>query len=295
MSRRNLLVLGWVLLLALTAVVPAAAIFRGFVHVGPGPYRAFHAPHTPIVALASNVSLLGGTHNVVFVVAGNLHLGGIVRDDVVALDGNVYLEPGSRINRDILSILGTIYRAPGVRADGRLGGALQSWNGRSPVPSKSLWSFIGTSARLGLAAGVALLLIGTCLTVVFPWQVILIATTLRASPLKSGAAGIMGLLAFLFLVVPLGLNLAGLPFAILLTGAGVLAWLFGLTSSAIVLGRIVAQRRVSLVWAAAAGLMTLALVLTIPVAGPLLITLAGLSGTGALIVALLVRSRPAVL
>lgn len=295
MSRRRVLALGWLALLALTAILPLAAIFHGIVHFGPGSYRSAAIEDAPVIAIAGNVALPRGAHNVVVVVAGNAYLGGVLRDDVVTLDGNVYLGGHAVVERDVLSILGTIYRGPGVHSEGRLGGAVQSWDGRSSVPGKNLPALLTTSARLGLAAGVALLLIGTCLTVVFPWQVILIATTLRSAPVKSGAAGVMALLCFIFLVVPLGLNLAGLPFAILLSGAGFLAWLFGLTSCAIVLGRLVARRTVSLVWAAAAGLVALAAVLTIPVAGPLVITLAGLSGSGALIVAMLGRSRPATL
>jgi hypothetical protein len=150
-----------------------------------------------------------------------------------------------------------------------------------------------TSIRLGLAAGLALLLVGTCLTVVFPWQIVLISSTLRSAPVKSAVAGIMSLIIFVFLVVPLGLSLAGLPFAVLLTGAASLAWLFGITASAVVVGRFVSHGPVSLVWATAAGLVLLAVGMAVPLVGPLAITLLGLTGAGALAVALLGRARPA--
>jgi hypothetical protein len=96
----------------------------------------------------------------------------------------------------------------------------------------------------------------------------------------------------MFLVVPLGLSLAGLPFAILLTGAASLAWLFGLTASAVVIGRLVARSPASLLWSAAAGLVLLALSMIVPLAGPLLVAVIGLAGAGALAVALISRSRP---
>jgi hypothetical protein len=147
--------------------------------------------------------------------------------------------------------------------------------------------------RLGLAAGLALLLAGTCLVVVFPWQVVLISSTLRGAPLKSVAAGVMIFLTFVFLVVPLGLSLAGLPFALLLSAAAALAWLFGMAASAVLVGRFLAHGPVSLLWAAAAGLVGLALLMAVPVVGPLLVTLTGLSGAGALAVALISRARPA--
>jgi hypothetical protein len=132
------------------------------------------------------------------------------------------------------------------------------------------------------------------LTIVFPWQIVLISGTLRRSPLKSGAAGVLCLLTFMFLVVPLGLSLVGLPFAILLTGAATLAWLFGLTASAVVVGRWVARSPTSLLWSTAAGLVLLALGMAVPLAGPLLVLLVGLAGAGALAVALIGRSRPAI-
>jgi hypothetical protein len=147
--------------------------------------------------------------------------------------------------------------------------------------------------RLGLAAGLALMLVGTVLTIVFPWQVVLIATTLRSAPVKSVLAGAMSLIIFLFLVIPLGLSLAGLPFAVLLTGAASLAWLFGITSCAVVLGRMVARGPVSLLWATAAGLVVVTLVLSVPLIGVLAVSFLGLSGAGALAVALLSRARPA--
>lgn len=292
MSRRMVLAAGWLLVLAMTALLPAAALFHGLIHLGPGTYRPTRATNQPIIALGSNVMLPAGAQGIVVVVAGNVVTAGRIRDDVVALDGNVYLKPGTTLRRDVLSVLGGVYRAPGVQVQGRIGGALYPWNGRDFRAQKRLSSVLLNSIRLGLAAGVALLLVGTCLAIIFPWQVVLIATTLRQTPIKSVAAGTMALLSFLFLVIPLGLSLAGLPFALLLTGAGVLAWLFGLTSCAMVLGRLIARSPVSLIWSTAAGLLFLALVLAIPLAGPISIGVAGLAGAGALIVALLGRSRP---
>ena len=134
------------------------------------------------------------------------------------------------------------------------------------------------------------MLVGACLTVVFPWQIVLISSTLRASPLKSVGAGLACLVAFVFLVVPLGLSLAGLPFALLLSGAAFLAWLFGMAAAAVLVGRAAARGSVPLLWATAAGLVILALVMAIPVVGPLSVSLAGLTGAGALAVALVGRA-----
>jgi hypothetical protein len=246
----------------------------------------------PIIAVGSDVVLQRGSRQIVVVIFGNIQAHGRVADDLVAADGQVYLFPQSRIDGDVLSVLGAIYRAPSVVTSGRLGGVLHAWDGQRRRHRPDVPGALQNNVRLGLAAGLALLLVGTCLTIVFPWQVVLIATTLRSSPLKSGAAGALSLLIFVFLVVPLGLSLAGLPFALMLTGAAALAWLFGITATAVVLGRVAARGPVSLLWAAAAGLVILALGLAIPVLGAVIVSLLGLAGAGALAVALIHRARP---
>lgn len=291
--RRRLLILGWVIVLGLSAALPLSAVFNGVIHLGPSPFVARTVLTRPVIAIGSNVDLPRGSRAVVVTVVGHIRLHGRATDDLVALDGRVYLYRNARVDGDVLSILGGIYEAPGVRAMGRLGGALHPWSGSSAAVQRNVGAMLETSVRLGLAAGLALLLIGTCLTIVFPWQVVLIATTLRAAPAKSGAAGVLSLIIFVFLVVPLSLSVAGLAFATLLVGAASLAWLFGITAVAVVLGRLLSRRAVSLVWASAAGLVVIALGLTIPVLGAVLVTVIGLVGAGALAVALLSRSRPA--
>lgn len=291
MSRRRVLILGWVVVLGLSAVLPISAVFHGIVHLGPHPYTSRGASDQPIIAVGGDVILPHGSRSIVVDVLGNIVLSGTASDDLVTAGGRVYLQQNAHVQGDVLSMVGGIYMARGSSADGRLGGALHPWNGRSPA-SASLRGLLATNIRLGLAAGLALLLVGTCLTVVFPWQVVLISTTLRSAPVKSLAAGVLSLVTFVFLVVPLGLSLAGLPFALLLTGAGALAWLFGLTSAAVVLGRMLARGPSSLIWATAAGLVVMALGLSVPLVGALAVTLTGLTGAGALTVALLTRSRP---
>lgn len=292
MSRRRLLIAGWVVLLGLSALLPLSAVFHGVVHTGPGTYVVAGRNTRPIIALGSDVILPRGTNSIVVAILGNIDVRGNARDDLVAVGGRIYLSRNIRLSGDVLSVMGAIYRAPGVTASGRLGGALHPWRGKSQIHGHDYVSVLGNATRLGLAAGLALLLVGICLTIVFPWQIVLISSTLRDAPIKSGAAGLLCVITFTFLVIPLGLSLAGLPFALLLAGAASLAWLFGLTAAAVVVGRILARNAVSLLWATAAGLVILAVGMGVPVLGPLLVVAVGLAGAGALAVALLSRSRP---
>jgi hypothetical protein len=293
MSRRRLIAAGWLLVLGLSSLLPLSAIFQGVIHLGGGTMVINGPLRKPLIAIGTNVVLPAGSRAVVLTLGGDIRLRGRASDDLVAVDGRAYLGRNARVDGDVVSLLGGIYQGPGVVARGRLGGALHQWNGRSVRHERDVGRLLGNSMRLGLAAGLALLLAGTCVTIVFPWQVVLISTTLRGAPLRSAAAGLMATLTFMFLVVPLGLSLAGLPFALLLTGAASLAWLFGMTAAAVVLGRMLAQRRVSLLWAAAAGLVALAVVMAVPIVGPLAVTGTGLAGAGALAVALVGRAHPA--
>jgi hypothetical protein len=217
---------------------------------------------------------------------------GHAQDDLRAIGGRVFVQRDARVDGDVVSLLGGIYEAPHATVAGRAGGALHRWNGVPVGGHRNLLGFLVRTVRLGMAAGLALLLIGTCLTIVFPWQIVLISSTLRSSPVKSSVAGLLSLTTFVFLVVPLGLSLAGLPFALLLTGAASLAWLFGLTAAAVLLGRMLSRRPVSLLWATAGGLVLLAVSMAVPLAGPLAVALTGLMGAGALAVALFSRARP---
>lgn len=292
MTRRRFILLGWLFVLGLSAALPLSALFHGIVHVGTGTLTFQQPLDKPLISVGSNVRLDRGSRAIVVVIFGNLRLQGKATDDLVTVGGRTYLTPYSRAEADVLSVLGGIYQAPHVLSSGRLGGAVHPWDGKTVSQHRSVLSLLGGSARLGLAAGLALLLAGTCLTIIFPWQIVLISSTLRGSPVKSAAAGIMILLTFAFLVVPLGLSLAGIPFAILLTASAALAWLFGMTASAVLVGRLIAHGTASLLWAAAAGLVVLALIMAVPILGPVVIVLVGLFGAGALAVALISRARP---
>jgi hypothetical protein len=294
MSRRRMLIAAWVLVLGLSAALPLSALFHGIVHFGPGSLREEQTATKPIISLGGDVNLPRGSKALVIAIFGDIRVSGTATDDLVTAGGGVYLEPHSRLRGDALTLAGGIYRASQVTTSGRLGGAVHSWDPKSGTHNHNTGRLMAANLRLGLAAGLALLLVGICLTIVFPWQIVLIATTLRDAPLKSLAAGITNLIIFVFLVVPLGLSLAGLPFAVLLTGAASLAWLFGLTASAVVIGRLLARGTVSLVWATAAGLLLVAFSLAVPLVGPLAVSAIGLAGTGALAVALLTRARPTV-
>ncbi len=99
----------------------------------------------------------------------------------------------------------------------------------------------------------------------------------------------------MFLAVPLGLSLFGLPFALLLAVAAAAAWLVGLTGAAVTLGRYLARLRnhdAGLLWTVVSGMFAACFVIAIPWLGPILVGLAGVTGAGSLALAMIGRARP---
>lgn len=228
-------------------------------------------------------------------ILGPVHVSGIAKDDIAAVGSAIYLEHRANIQRDVVSLGESVYRAPGVQVSGRVGGEIVPWNGKGSPGSHNWLSATWHYSGLSLAAGLALLLICICISVVLPWQTVMVAKYLYGDLARSLVAGLMGLFLFAFLVVPLGLSIFGLPFALLLAILGVAAWLLGLTAAAVVIGRYVARLRrhdAGLLWAVVSGMFVLAIAGAVPWLGLVVVGVAGVTGAGALALTMIARARP---
>ncbi len=225
---------------------------------------------------------------------GPVDVSGKARDDIATIGAPVYLHSGSETSRDVFALGSSVYRSSNVHIEGRVGADLVPWSGRGspggPNWVVATWRYSG----LGFAVGLALLLICTCLAVAFPWHTALVATSVRQDLARSMLAGLMGAFLFVFLVVPLGLSLFGLPFAVLIGIAALAAWLLGLTGVAVVLGTYLARIRrheAGLLWAVVSGMFVLAVVGTIPWIGFVIVAFAGATGAGSLALSVVARAR----
>jgi len=295
--KRGVFLSAWIFALALAASIPAFALVRGTIWIGPGSYVAHGRLTHPLFSIGGDVFLRHGSDSMVICVLCPVHVSGPARDDVAAVGAPIYLNPHASVERDVVSIGENVYRAPDVNLAGRVGGDMVAWNGRgtpgAPNWLAATWDYSG----LSFAAGLALLLICTCIAVAFPWQTVLVANYLHRELVRSVAAGLMGLFLFAFLIVPLGLSLFGLPFALLLAVAGAAAWLLGLTAAAVEVGRRVARFRrheAGLLWVVVSGMFVLAVAGAVPWVGVLIVGLAGATGAGSLALTMIARSRPAV-
>jgi hypothetical protein len=295
-NKRTVFLAAWVIALAAAASIPALALVRGAVWIGPGAYIAHGRLTHPLLSIGAPVTLTKGSSSMVISILGPVYLSGRVKDDVAGIGSPIYVRSGASIQRDVVSLGESVYRAAGVTVEGRVGGQMVPWDGRgSPGDTNWLiatWRYSG----LSFAAGLALLLICTCIALAFPWQTVMVANYLHRDLARSVVAGLMGLFLFLFLVVPLGLSLFGLPFALLIAVAAAAAWLLGLTSAAVVTGRRLAALRkhdAGLLWVVVSGMFAIALAGAIPWLGVLIVGLAGATGAGGLALAMIARARPA--
>jgi hypothetical protein len=293
--KRRLFLGAWALALCVAALIPLLALLRGTVWIGPGSYVAKTRLNHPLFAIASDVTLKHGSNGLVISLFGPINVFGPVKDDVADFGSALYLHPGAHVDKDVVSVGNSVYRARDVTVGGRIGGEMVAWNGTG-TPGATNW-FQATSrySSLSFAAGLALLIICVGIGIAFPWQTVLVANTLNRDAVKSVMAGLMGLFLVAFLVIPLGLSLFGLPFALLLAVAGAAAWLLGLTAAAVVLGKWIAKIRrheATLLWAVVAGMACLAVAGAVPWIGVLFVGLAGVAGAGSLALTMVARARP---
>jgi len=291
-TRKRIVLAAWLAALALAAAIPLAAVFDGLVYVGQSDLVFAGAPAHPVVSFGRTIILAHGTHTLVIALGSDIKAHGNVTDDLLSAGGSVYLYPSARVRADVVTVMGVVYRARSSVVEGRLGGAVKHWNTRTSG-GLAVWPMLWRGARLGFAAGLALLLIVSTVIIVFPWQVVQTATTLQQHPWRSTAFGVVNVFIFTFLAVPLGLSLAGLPFALLLTAGGFLAWLLGVAAIAVLAGRALSRSPRPLLPSAALGLVALSVLMIVPVIGPVAVLTCGLMGAGSLAVSIVERTSPA--
>jgi hypothetical protein len=212
----------------------------------------------------------------VVALGGRIRVAGRVRDEIVAVGGDVELLPTADVRGDITAVGGRVTIAPGARHTGRIHHPITadwpewSWPlfGWSRLDlSTSRWlTLAGTLTRVGLLAAAVSLVVLLGRT-----RVGRIEAAASAAPLKAGAIGFGLQVLFVPVLVLVSLVLAitivGLPFvAVVIPLALVtmfLAMLLGFTSLAHALGGWTARRlgwdATPAVWVAVLGVLLIVL------------------------------------
>jgi hypothetical protein len=284
----------WLLAVLLALAMPVMILIRGDVWLGPASFDAMNRPNHSLIVIDGDVSLEEGMDYPLVVILGDVRIDGPMHDVLVAVGGNVFLERHAVVEEAIVVLGGQVFRAPGAVIQGTVGANMRDWSG-GRVNSRSLERVdLIRQVQLGLAAGLGLLLVCLVVVAAVPWSVVVSAATARQYPIRSGLAGLTGLVAVPLVLLPLTLSLIGLPLAMLLGFGTVLIWLVGLTAVGFMVGQRLLRSRpeqISYLRVLIVGLTPILLVLAVPVLGPMIVGGAGVLGAGARIVSFVERER----
>lgn len=286
----------WLAAFILILAMPLVIVLRGDVWLGPVTIDAANQPDHPLVVVRGDVVVRAATHDPLVVLDGNVHVDAPLGDDLVVVVGDVLLDRHAVVDGSVVTIAGEVYRAPEAVVRGVLGARVRDWDER-PLPVRPVDRVdLARQVRLGLAAGLALLMLSLVVAAMLPWSIVQSAATLRRYPIRSALAGITGAVVVPLVLLPLILSLVGLPLALVLSAGAVVVWFVGLTASGLLLGRWALSdrpNRRSLTQEIVVGLAAILLLLAIPVLGPLLVGMAGLLGAGGRIVSFVEKDRVA--
>jgi len=292
MARRLVLLLLPVLLSSATGVAAEP------VDVPNGEFRS-----GDVVALGREARVEGVLRGTLVTILGNVRISGRVEEDVVALGGNVHLEPGATVGGDLLALGGEVHAGgPGpAPVGGRLltVGALEAaFAAELKTSPLALRPVRGLFLAFRLALLLGWLIVGLVLLRLVPRPLTgaagLVPGRLTAVAAIGAAAVLAALLVSALLLVVLPAT-AGLFAAGLLVVALALAKAFGIAAVFVALGRRLTRTaaRGSLLFgdpaALAVGLALLGSVSLVPVVGPLAWSIASLLGIGT---ALAAAARP---
>jgi len=238
-------------------------------------------------SLPTDAMVVGATQQLgeVVVVGRSLEIRGTVRESVLVVDGDLTVLPGGRVGKDVAVLGGQVTLAPGARVGGAVvqAGDRLAWL----TPRTGLWLLLAYKAATAL-----LILLGGLLAVVlFPRRLDGVGRAARAAPLRIALAGLLGYLVAALAVVLLAITVIGLPLALALLVATLLAGLAGVAGASLAIG----ERLQAAGWRgqepAITGLGILALLSLVPVLGEALLALLGVLGLGAVLVALAAARR----
>ena len=186
----------------------------------------------------------------VFVVGGSIRVEGRVRQDVVAVGGDVELGPEADVRGDIVLVGGSLIRAPGARMAGAVNNVyFDTWFPRwsfgtswGDGDGRRFWSWLGLAATTARVAVLAIVM--TFILLVARARVARVGRAAAAAPGRALLVGLAAEVLFIPLLlifsIALALTIIGIPIVAVLVPIAVLAamatLLLGFTALACRLG-----------------------------------------------------------
>ena len=235
------------------------------------------------VAIGGSVTVLSGAR-----VTGN----------AVAIGGDVVLKAKARVEGDAVSIGGDLLKEEGASVGGNEVAILSGAAG--VVPRFWKWTLGGllyraylASVALHLLVVVIMAVLGILLALLLPGTLQTISATIRQAALKSGGWGVGSLVAsFLLILITLGSFLGILLVPILMMAVAVVAVL-GCVGTGVFIGeRTVSASGGSAMRPFLVGMLILAAIGLVPIAGTLVFLVTNIFGFGAVLVSRFGRVQP---
>ncbi|HEX7101587.1 MAG TPA: polymer-forming cytoskeletal protein [Nitrolancea sp.] len=272
------------LIMLTLALVPAVALaadstneddvlvrVNGPVNLGPNEHVG------TLVVVGDNASIAGSVTNVFVLVDGDATISGTVDGDVVVVRGTLTLQPTAHVTGDVNEARGEVITEPGAVVGGSIVHRSYDWSG---------WDFFLFSIYLWISLTIVILIAGLVFAAVGGRQLIgsanLISDQTGGTILAAIIVGIgIPILAVAAMITILGIPL-GLGLLIFLIPA---LWFFGYLVAGTKFGAVILrqQNNPHPYLAALLGLILLQLIGLIPFIGGFVSFVAGILGTGALV------------
>ena len=207
---------------------------------------------------------------------------GQVINDVVAIGGDVILKPNARVGGDAVAIGGQIVKDPSAMIGGDE--VVIFSNAGMLIDRFGLFGTLYlTNAVFSLFFLVVVFAFGVFLLLLLPSQIKTIAATMHQHSFRSGMWGIGGIVAIVLFMALFAGSVFGFLLIPIANLAFVLAALLGAIATGLWVGKKVLSRREKAFIPFLVGMLILAIISLIPIAGGLIILMLDLFGFGAVL------------
>lgn len=235
--------------------------------------------HVDLVMVVDGVATVAGEANTVVAINGQAHLTGATVETVVAIRSSVDLAAGTRVLGDVMALDSPVVQGPAAEVQGSV---------RDLAPEIANLSLILAPAAILLYVGFAVAAVAAGLLVagLASRQVRAAEQLIREEPVATIVAGIVGLIAPVFVALLLAVTVVGAPLAAgIVFGLWPLAAFVGYLVAGIAIGEWILRRtspgveRERPYLAAVVGILALEVLTLVPFVGPI----ATLVGFGAVL------------
>ena len=207
---------------------------------------------------------------------------GQVTNDAVAIGGDLMLKPNSRVRGDAVAIGGQIFKEEGARVDGS---EVAMFSNAKVLFDR--FGLLGTlyliNALFSLISLIVIFIFGVFLLLLLPGHIHSITATMHQHPFKSGMWGLGGIVAITLFVALFAGSVFGFLLIPIVNLAFAVAGLLGAIATGLWIGKKILPRRELPFIPFLLGMVILAVISLIPLAGGLMILMLNLFGFGAVL------------